>query len=90
MAAVEHVPPRARRHVASVPVGPRAVARAREAVAGRFAQAGVAPRSAFADAVLLAVSELVTNVVRHAPSSPFACVGVTVGSGRLVVRGPQL
>ncbi|GAA2433752.1 ATP-binding protein [Streptomyces mauvecolor] len=85
VAAVEHVPPQVRRHVVSVPVGPQAVARAREAVTARFAEAGVMPRSAFADAVLLVVSELVTNVLRHAPRSPFAGVGVTVGSGQLVI-----
>ncbi|MFJ8383990.1 ATP-binding protein [Streptomyces sp. NPDC094438] len=85
MAAVEHVRPQVWQDIVSVPVGPQAVARAREAVAERFAEAGVAPRSAFADAVLLVVSELVTNVLRHARSSPYADVGVTTGSGELVI-----
>ncbi|MFD4601888.1 ATP-binding protein [Streptomyces sp. NPDC058464] len=74
-----------RRHVVSVPVGPEAVRLAREAVAGRFGEVGVAPGSAFADAVLLVVSELVVNVLRHAPRSPVADVGITVGAGQLVV-----
>ncbi|MFF4508243.1 ATP-binding protein [Streptomyces sp. NPDC001401] len=74
-----------RRHIVSVPLGPEAVARARVAVAGRFGEVGVAPGSAFADAVLLVVSELVVNVLRHAPRSPVADVGITVGAGLLVV-----
>ncbi|WP_416979776.1 ATP-binding protein [Streptomyces sp. T028] len=84
-AHVEHVPPPVRRHVASVPVGPDAVREAREAVAGQFAKAGIAPESAFADAVLLVVSELVTNVLRHAPRTPLTDVGMTVAGDQLVV-----
>ena len=84
-AAIEHVPAPVRRHVVSVPVGPEAVRLAREAVAGRFGEVGVRPGSAFADAVLLVVSELVVNVLRHAPWSPVADVGITVGAGHLVV-----
>ncbi|WP_367318704.1 ATP-binding protein [Streptomyces sp. HUAS ZL42] len=84
-AAIEHVPPPVWRHVVAVPVGPEAVRQAREAVAERFGEAGVAPGSAFADAVLLVVSELVVNVLRHAPRSPVADVGITVGAGQLVV-----
>ncbi|MFE1291839.1 ATP-binding protein [Streptomyces sp. NPDC058751] len=66
-------------------VGPGAVTRAREAMAGYLADAGVTAGSAFADAVLLVVSELVTNVLRHAPRSPGTNVGITVGAGHLVV-----
>lgn len=84
-AAIEHVPSPVRRHIVSVPVGPEAVRRAREAVAGRFGEVGVRPGSAFADAVLLVVSELVVNVLRHASHSPVADVGITVGAGQLVV-----
>ncbi len=58
---------------------------AREAVAGRFGEAGVAPGSAFADAVLLVVGELVVNVLRHAPRSPVTDVATTVEAGHLVV-----
>jgi two-component sensor histidine kinase len=79
------VPAQVRRHFVSVPVGPDAVRQAREAVTGRFGEVGVAPSSAFADAVVLVVSELIVNVLRHAPRSPVADVGMTVGAGRLVV-----
>jgi two-component sensor histidine kinase len=82
---MEHVPLPVRRHIVSVPVGPDTVRRAREAVAGRFGEVGVASGSAFADAVLLVVSELVVNVLRHAPRSAVADVGITVGAGQLVV-----
>ncbi|MFF4731607.1 ATP-binding protein [Streptomyces mirabilis] len=54
-------------------------------MAGRFGEVGVAPSSAFADAVLLVVSELIVNVLRHAARSPVADVGITVAAGRLVV-----
>jgi two-component sensor histidine kinase len=54
-------------------------------MAGHLADAGVPPCSAFADAVLLEVSELVTNVLRHAARSPVTDVGITVGAGHLVV-----
>ncbi|KIE26062.1 hypothetical protein LK08_15990 [Streptomyces sp. MUSC 125] len=74
-----------RRHVVSVRLGPGAVREAREAVAGHFAEVGVAPGSALADAVLLVVSELVTNVLRHAACSPLTDVGMTAMAGRLVV-----
>ncbi|MFC3572593.1 ATP-binding protein [Streptomyces yaanensis] len=84
-AAVQHVRPQGRRHVASVRVGPDAVREARERVAGHFTEAGIAPESAFADAVLLVVSELVTNVLRHAPHSPVTDVGITVVGDQLVV-----
>ncbi|MFD9903631.1 ATP-binding protein [Streptomyces sp. NPDC059063] len=84
-AAAEQVPPRLERHIVSVTLGPRAVAEVREAVAERFVEARVDPASAFADAVLLAVSELVTNVLRHASCSPVADVGITVGAGQLVI-----
>ncbi|MFF2014117.1 ATP-binding protein [Streptomyces sp. NPDC058195] len=59
--------------------------RARAAVAGRFAESWVARRSAFADAVLLVASELVTNVLRHAPHSPCADAGITAVRGTLVI-----
>ncbi|MGW0626012.1 ATP-binding protein [Streptomyces sp. NPDC002758] len=84
-AAVEHVLPPVRRHVTSVEVGPEAVRRAREAVAQALPPAGVPLNSAFADAVLLVVSELVTNALRHAPRSPVIDVGVTAAAGQLVV-----
>ncbi|MFI6547199.1 ATP-binding protein [Streptomyces prunicolor] len=82
---IELVPSPVRRHIVSVPVGPDAVRQTREAMTQRFGEVGVVPDSVFADAVLLVVSELVTNVLRHAPRSIVADVGVTVGSGQLVV-----
>lgn len=82
---MEHVPPPVRRHIVSVPLGPAAVARARTAVARRFCEVGVVPSSAFADAVLLVVSELVVNVLRHAPRSVVADVGIAAVAGQLVV-----
>ncbi|UIX34229.1 ATP-binding protein [Streptomyces sp. GQFP] len=81
----QHVPATARSYLVSVLVGPEAVRQAREEVAERFGEVGVAPGSAFADTVLLVVSELVVNVLRHAPQSPVANVGITVGEGQLVV-----
>ncbi|MEU6260862.1 ATP-binding protein [Streptomyces sp. NPDC047043] len=85
VAAIEHVPPAMQRHIASFRLGPEAVRRAREAVAEHLPAAGVAPACAFADAVLLVTSELVVNVLRHAPSSPVMDVGITVAAGQLVV-----
>ncbi|WP_326728221.1 ATP-binding protein [Streptomyces phaeochromogenes] len=82
---MEHVPSPVRRHIVSVPLGQEAVPRAREAVAGRFREVGVMPGSAFADAVLLVVSELVVNVLQHAPHSTVADVGITAGAGQLIV-----
>lgn len=58
---------------------------AREAVAARFGEVDVAPGSAFTDAVLPVAGEPVVNVLRHAPRSPAADVGITGGTGRLVV-----
>ncbi|MEV7981278.1 ATP-binding protein [Streptomyces sp. NPDC086519] len=84
-AAVEHALPAVQRHIASFRPGPGAVRRAREAVSEHLPAAGVAPGSAFADAVLLVVSELVANVLRHAPGSPVMDVGITVAAGQLVV-----
>ncbi|MFB8180968.1 ATP-binding protein [Streptomyces sp. NPDC055966] len=84
-AAIEHVPRVVQRHIASFTLGPEAVRRAREAVTEHLPAAGVAPGSAFADAVLLVTSELVANVLRHAPRSPVMDVGITVAAGQLVV-----
>ncbi|MFF5014967.1 ATP-binding protein [Streptomyces sp. NPDC001165] len=59
--------------------------RAREAVTEYLRAAGVSPGPACADAVLLVTSELVTNVLRHAPRPPVMDVGITVAAGQLVV-----
>ncbi|MGW1785943.1 ATP-binding protein [Streptomyces sp. NPDC002143] len=47
--------------------------------------AGVATRSAFADAVLLVTSELAAHILRYAPHSPGLDVGLTSEAGYLVV-----
>ncbi|MEU6379845.1 hypothetical protein [Streptomyces sp. NPDC046909] len=69
-ATIEHVRAPLRRHVTSVRVGPDAVHEARENVADHFPPAGVAPESAFADAVLPVVSELVVSVADIEPRLP--------------------
>ncbi|WP_406391207.1 ATP-binding protein [Streptomyces sp. NBC_00882] len=69
----------------SVEMAPEAVTRAREAVAKGLGEVGVVAGSAFADAVLLVVSELVANVLRHAPRCPVADVELTAGAGQLIV-----
>ena len=84
-AAVEHALPRVQRHVISIQVGPGAVRETTQAVSESLAEAGIPPTTAFADAVLLVVGELVTNVMRHAVSSPVADVGITVAGGQLAV-----
>jgi two-component sensor histidine kinase len=61
------------------------VTAARIAVAERLMKAGIQARSAFLDVVLLAVSELVTNVVRHAPHSLVTDIGISLGAGDLVI-----
>ncbi|MFF5919963.1 ATP-binding protein [Streptomyces flavochromogenes] len=83
--AVEHALPRVQRHIVSVHVGPGAVRVATRTVSESLTEAGIAPTTAFADAVLLVVGELVTNVVRHAANTPVAYVGITVAGGQLAV-----
>lgn len=84
-AAVSSVSPPVARYCVSVEMAPEAVTRAREAVAKGLAEVGVTAGSAFADAVLLVVSELVANVLRHAPRCPVADVELTAGAGQLIV-----
>ncbi|MFF7981164.1 ATP-binding protein [Streptomyces sp. NPDC007901] len=81
----EQALPPAQRHVSSFTPGPETVRRAREAVTDCLPAVGVPPASAFADAVLFVTSELVANVLRHAPRSPVMEVGITVAAGQLVV-----
>ncbi len=83
--AVRPVPPSVARYCVSVEMAPEVVTRAREAVAKGLAEVGVAAGSAFADAVLLVVSELVANVLQHAPRCPVADVELTVAAGQLIV-----
>ncbi|MFE9313299.1 ATP-binding protein [Streptomyces sp. NPDC006706] len=74
------------RRVFSVPTEPTSVHQARVSTQAALAEWEVAPGSALVDAVLLVVSELVTNVVRHAGDrSPSAQVVIAVGADHLVV-----
>ncbi|KUL35503.1 hypothetical protein ADL12_19985 [Streptomyces regalis] len=66
-------------------MGPNAVAQARETVTEALSTAGVPARSAFADTAVLVVSELVTNVLRHATRSPVMDVGTALDAGQLVI-----
>lgn len=84
-AAVSPIPPSVARYCVSVEMAPEAVTRAREAVAKGLTEVGIVAGSTFADAVLLVVSELVANVLRHAPRCPVADVELTVGAGQLIV-----
>ncbi|MFJ9539202.1 ATP-binding protein [Streptomyces sp. NPDC101225] len=79
------MPTPAQRYVASFALGPEAVRRAREAVTECLPAADVPPGSALADAVVLATSELVVNVLRHASRTPVLQVEITVAAGQLVV-----
>ncbi|MEU6011687.1 ATP-binding protein [Streptomyces sp. NPDC047453] len=74
------------RRVFSVPTEPASVHQARVSTQAALAEWKVAPGSALVDAVLLVVSELVTNTVRHTHHrSPSAQVVITVGADYLVV-----
>lgn len=85
-AACGHVPPSVRRQVFTVPAQAQAVREARCTAAATLTRFGVARSSGLADCVLLIVSELVTNVVRHVSGRfPIAEVEVAVGEGALVV-----
>ncbi|HEY3482585.1 MAG TPA: ATP-binding protein, partial [Streptomyces sp.] len=80
------MPPKGRDYILTVSLDPGAVAAVRHDVAAALAAFGFAARSAFVDAVLLVVSELVANVVRHAAGrSPTAEVTVRTGAGLLVI-----
>ncbi|MEU7136537.1 ATP-binding protein [Streptomyces sp. NPDC046261] len=85
-AACEYGPSSARRRVLTVPLVPEAVRRARRDTAMALSEYAIPTNSTFAGAVLLVVSELVTNAVRHAADrSPTADVTIAVGGGQLVV-----
>ncbi|WP_229329659.1 ATP-binding protein [Streptomyces sp. UNOC14_S4] len=76
-----------RRRVLTLPLVPEAVRQARQDTAASLAEYGIGPAdSAFAGSVLLVVSELVTNALRHAADrSPTADVVIAVGAGQLVI-----
>jgi signal transduction histidine kinase len=83
------MPPKGRDYLLTVSLDPGAVAAVRHDVAEVLASFGVSRNSAFTDAVLLVVSELVANVVRHAAGRS-ATAEVTVStSGRHLVIGVE-
>ncbi|MCP2308324.1 ATP-binding protein [Kitasatospora paracochleata] len=65
---------------------PASVPEARRRVRSELAAQGIGPDHPLTDTVLLVVSELVTNAVRHAAEhSPRTRVGIAVGPMELVV-----
>ncbi|MFE0042646.1 ATP-binding protein [Streptomyces albireticuli] len=74
------------RRLLSVPLVPEAVRQTRRDTAMALTEYGLRPDTAFAGAVLLVVSELVANAVRHAAGqSPTADVTIAAGAGQLVI-----
>lgn len=74
-----------RKHVWTVPLVPGSVRAARERSERSLVLFGLESSSAFFGAVLLVVSELVTNAVRHAQHSPDAEVTLHMTQHLLVV-----
>ncbi|MFJ3924599.1 ATP-binding protein [Streptomyces sp. NPDC090022] len=77
--------PHSRRDVWAVPLVPGSVRAARERTERALLLFGLAPGSSLGGAVLLVVSELVANAVRHAQQSPDAEVALTMADHLLVV-----
>ncbi|MCQ8775134.1 ATP-binding protein [Streptomyces telluris] len=74
------------RRILTIPLVPEAVRQARHDTTTALSEYGLRPDSAFAGAVLLVVSELVANAVRHAADqSPTADVTIAAGAGQLVI-----
>ncbi|WP_268254441.1 ATP-binding protein [Streptomyces hiroshimensis] len=74
------------RRILTIPLVPEAVRQARRDTTTVLSEYGLRPDSAFVGAVLLVVSELVANAVRHtADQSPTADVTIAVGAGQLVI-----
>ncbi|MEV4927778.1 ATP-binding protein [Streptomyces roseoverticillatus] len=85
-AAYESEPSPVWRRILTVPLVPQAVRQARRDTATALSEHAIPANSAFAGAVLLVVSELVTNAVRHAADrSPTADVTIALGAGQLVI-----
>lgn len=74
------------RRILTLPLVPEAVRQTRRDTAAALSEYGLSPDSAFAGAVLLVVSELVSNAVRHAAGNS-ATVDVTfaIAAERLVI-----
>ncbi|MFJ9643574.1 ATP-binding protein [Streptomyces sp. NPDC101206] len=75
----------ARRHVWTVPLVPASVRAARERAERSLVLFGVTAGSSLGGAVLLVVSELVANAVRHARNSPVAEITLAINDHLLVV-----
>ncbi|MFD8994070.1 ATP-binding protein [Streptomyces abikoensis] len=85
-AACESTSPPVWRRVLTVPLVPEAVRQTRRDTTTALSEYGIHPNTAFAGAVLLVVSELVANAVRHAAvQSPTADVTIAIGAGQLVI-----
>ncbi|MDT0449575.1 ATP-binding protein [Streptomyces hesseae] len=70
----------------TLPSVPEAVRQTRRDTAAALSEYGLSPDSAFAGAVLLVVSELVSNAVRHAADhSPTVDVTLAIAAERLVI-----
>ncbi|MFG2824957.1 ATP-binding protein [Kitasatospora sp. NPDC048365] len=78
--------PQTVRYGLSLPTVPASVPEARRRVRAELGAHGIGPDHPLTDTVLLVVSELVTNAVRHAAEhSPSTALGLTVGPDELVV-----
>ncbi|MCD9194667.1 ATP-binding protein [Streptomyces albireticuli] len=85
-AAREHGSAPVWRRLLTVPTAPEAVRQVRLDTSDALTEYGIGRDTAFAGAVLLVVSELVANAVRHAGDrSPTVDVTVAVGAGQFVV-----
>ncbi|MFF4738523.1 ATP-binding protein [Streptomyces sp. NPDC001262] len=74
------------RRFLTLPLVPEAVRQVRRDTGMALSEYGLRSHSAFADAVLWVVSELVTNAVRHAADrSPTVDVTLAFAAGRLVI-----
>ncbi|WP_424886920.1 ATP-binding protein [Streptomyces sp. XH2] len=74
------------RRILTLPLVPEAVRQTRRDTAAALSEQAIPANSVFAGAVLLVVSELVANAVRHAADrSPTADVTIAVGAGQLVI-----
>jgi len=79
-------PPQTVRYGLSLPTVPASVPEARRRVRAELAAQGIGSDHPLTDTVLLVVSELVTNAVRHAAEhSPSTRVGLAVGPDGLEV-----
>lgn len=79
-------PPQTVRHALSLATVPASVPEARRSVRAELAARGVEPDDPLTDTVLLVVSELVTNAVRHAaPRSPRTTLQLDFGADELTI-----